>query len=273
MDKLNTTVEPKPPDDRYTIAAHDRNAHSNAVLQSTSTKRLVVAGPGTGKTFLFSQILMGKQSAITLSFVRALIEDLAVELCGLCEVRTLHGFACGEAVKIKRSAASGKAKQTVRLNIFPQLSAVIAEDSRTLRGPDVNFDAGFRNLTIGENDAEFYATRKKYYDHSGFTDIVYFVYRHFKHRPQDVPKFDQVLVDEYQDFNALEVALIELLADFNPILITGDDDQSLYQSLTGADPRHIRKRFEDDSEYETFTLPYCSRCTRVIVEAINDWNL
>ena len=31
-----------------------------------------------------------------------------------------------------------------------------------------------------------------------------------------VPKYEQVVVDEFQDFNKLEVALIDLLSDKNP---------------------------------------------------------
>ena len=50
----------------------------------------------------------------------------------------------------------------------------------------------------------------------------------------------------------------------------GDDDQSLY-FFKNADAAHIRKRHSpDDKTYESFNLPHCSRCTRVIVEAVND---
>ena len=87
----------------------------------------------------------------------------------------------------------------------------------------------------------------------------------------NIPDFTQVLVDEFQDFNTLEVSLIDLLAEKSPVLLAGDDDQALYESLKNANPKHIRQRHsETDSGYTPFCLPYCSRCTRVIVEAIND---
>lgn len=79
-----------------------------------------------------------------------------------------------------------------------------------------------------------------------------------------------VLVDEFQDFNKLEVSLIDALAKKSPILLVGDDDQALYE-FKKATPDHIRHRHSEQvKEYKSFTLPYCSRCTRVIVDAIND---
>jgi len=62
-----------------------------------------------------------------------------------------------------------------------------------------------------------------------------------------------------------------LLSERNPIILTGDDDQALYESLKSANAKYIRDRFShNNSEYESFTLPYCRRCTQVIVEAVND---
>jgi superfamily I DNA/RNA helicase len=87
--------------------------------------------------------------------------------------------------------------------------------------------------------------------------------------PALIPAYDQVLVDEFQDFNLLEVSLIELLAQRSPVLIAGDDDQALYD-FKQATPAHIRRLHGDGSGYEKFNLPICSRCTRVIVDAAND---
>ena len=75
----------------------------------------------------------------------------------------------------------------------------------------------------------------------------------------------------YRNKLRLEVSLIDLLATKNPILLAGDDDQALYESLKSASSKHIRQRHDDSaSGYAPFVLPYCSRCTRVIVEATND---
>ena len=73
-----------------------------------------------------------------------------------------------------------------------------------------------------------------------------------------------------QDFNLLEVSLIDSLAEKSPILLAGDDDQALYD-FKSASACHIRSKHGDECpDYESFELPYCSRSTRVIVEAVND---
>jgi superfamily I DNA/RNA helicase len=100
---------------------------------------------------------------------------------------------------------------------------------------------------------------------------VFAVVKYFEKDKSKIPCFGQVVVDEFQDFNTLEVSLIDLLAEKSPVLLVGDDDQALYESLKSASPNHIRQRYSgEDCGYTAFCLPYCSRCTRVIVEAAND---
>jgi superfamily I DNA/RNA helicase len=60
------------------------------------------------------------------------------------------------------------------------------------------------------------------------------------------------------------------LAEKTPIVLAGDDDQALYD-FKSASPEHIRERHRDQRpDYASFSLPHCSRSTRVIVEAAND---
>jgi superfamily I DNA/RNA helicase len=81
--------------------------------------------------------------------------------------------------------------------------------------------------------------------------------------------YSLVLIDEYQDFNALEAGIIDVLAAYSPILIAGDDDQALYSQLRDASWEHIRL-LSKAGEYEVFMLPFCMRCPRVVVDAVND---
>jgi superfamily I DNA/RNA helicase len=68
----------------------------------------------------------------------------------------------------------------------------------------------------------------------------------------------------------LEVSLINLLAEKSPILLAGDDDQALYD-FKNASAEHIRTCHSGSgSPYAAFNLPFCARCTRVIIEATND---
>jgi superfamily I DNA/RNA helicase len=246
------------PADRYAESKAERQKYIDKVLQSTSQKKIVVAGPGTGKTFLFKEILKDKRNALTLTFINSLVEDLSLELCGLSDVKTLHGFARGIMGQATRSA-----------KIFPKLSQVIKEDAAILLGQSIDFDSLFHNMDDESEYIAFYKIRKTLYGHYGFTDVIFAAVQFLKQHKKRIPTFDQVIVDEFQDFNLLEVSLIELLGSKSPIVITGDDDQSLYY-FKNASPSHIRERHRNGEPYEAFNLPYCSRCTRVIVEAIND---
>jgi len=230
-------------------------------VRSGVTKKLVVAGPGTGKTFLFKTILQGKEKTLTLSFVNALVEDLSLELFGLSDVKTLHGFA--RAVLLKATRKS--------VRVYPKLSTVIHEDAEVLLGVSVDFDSIFHNRNDGDEHLEFYRVRRRYYDHYGFSDIVYAAVLFFEKNPEKIPSYNQVVVDEFQDFNALEVSLIELLGMRSPLLLAGDDDQALYESLKSASPEHIRDRHSGEMPgYACFALPYCSRSTRVVISSAND---
>jgi len=254
---MNSTTDK----DKHTVAHLDRQRHVDAVLRSLADKKLVVAGPGTGKTCLFKTLLQGKTNTLTLTFVNALVEDLSLELFGLSEVRTLHGFA--------RSQLKSVTQKDVR--VFPKLSEVIKQDARILLNTDVEFDYLFHNRIDTDDRLAFYKNRRTYYGYYGFPDLVYAVVLYFELHEERIPAYGQVVVDEFQDFNTLEVSLIELLARKSPVLLAGDDDQALYESLKSASSKHIRQRHADKMRgYKCFELPYCSRSTRVIVETVDD---
>jgi superfamily I DNA/RNA helicase len=247
------------PVDKYVNAKKERQKHVDAVLDSAASRKIVAAGPGTGKTHLFKMILQGKKKALTLTFVNALVEDLALELYGLSHVSTLHSFARAELKNVVGD-----------VRIFPKLPALICEDALLLLGQEINFEPLFNNREDESEHLTFYLKRRAYYAHYGYTDIILSAVQHFESQPADVPTFEQVVVDEFQDFNRLEVSLIDLLAEKSPVLLAGDDDQALYV-FKNASTDHIRQRHRGElGDYKSFNLPFCSRCTRVIVETAND---
>lgn len=252
-------------DNKYLKAKTERQNHIDDILNSESRNKIVVAGPGTGKTYLFKEILKNKKKSLTLTFVNALVEDLSLDLYGLSDVKTLHGFARGILGRTKEDESKNKIK------IFPKLSQIIKEDAKILLNEEIDFDSIFHNLDDKDEEIKFYKTRKDYYGkYYGYSDIIYAIVRFFENKTGQIPEYEQVVVDEFQDFNKLEVALIELLSQKSPMLLAGDDDQALY-SFKNAKADHIREKHSDlNTDYASFTLPYCSRCTEVIVDATND---
>jgi superfamily I DNA/RNA helicase len=237
-----------------------RGEYVEAILNSTSNKKVVVAGPGTGKTYLFKEILKDNHNSLTLTFVNSLVEDLSLELFGMAEVKTLHSFA--------RSILSNITKKDIRIS--PILSKIIKEDAQILLNKEIDFDRIFYEIDEENEFFEFYRNRKNYYNYYGYTDIIYAVVKCFEQDKKRIPTYQIVLIDEFQDFNKLEVSLIELLEEKSPILLAGDDDQALYD-FKSASTKYIREKYNDStSGYASFTLPFCTRCTRVVVESIND---
>lgn len=247
-------------EEKYTLASNERTRHIDAVLSSTSLKKLVVAGPGTGKTFLFKKALEGKRKALTLTFVNALVEDLSLELYGVSEVKTLHGFARGILKQITSKD----------IDIFPKLLKIIKEDDLILNNKTTDYDKIFNTRDDNNEHLEFYKKRRQYYEYYGYSDIIFSATTYLEKHLDKVPTYDQVVVDEFQDFNKLEISLIDLLATTSPILLAGDDDQALYdfKSATAEYIRHLHS--SERPEYESFNLPFCARCTKVVVNATND---
>ena len=241
----------------------DRKRYSDKIINSPAKKKIIVAGAGTGKTFTFKELLKGKNgNALALTFINNLADDLKEDLDGLAESQTFHGY-CKKL--LHRAPFSGI---NANFHFFPKLPKIIESDEQILFGTKSNFDEAFQCLIEDDGRIDFYIDRANFYNAVGFNDSVYRILQYFKSGSGEPPPYEQVVIDEFQDFNRLEVAFIEELEKVNPILIVGDDDQAIYDKKN-ATPDFIRAKAKNP-EYERFELPYCSRCTKVIVDAVND---
>jgi len=239
------------------------------VLDSPSPRKLVVAGPGTGKTTLFKHLLDGcggkADDRLVLTFINSLRDDLEVSLAGLAQVRTLHAYCMG-LLHAKPDLLTGL---TPGFRCVPGLAHMIARDWEHIENTAApHFVGQMRNLE-DDNEIGFYIARGDYYDAVDFDDSIYRTGAELKKHQKNIPAYDLVLIDEYQDFNRMEAGIIETLATSSPIVIAGDDDQALYSQLRGASWEHIRS-LHKAPEYEVFELPFCMRCPEVIVGAVND---
>ena len=78
----------------------ERSNDSDKILNSEHPRKVVLAGPGTGKTYLFKEAIrkkkeQGGQNFLAITFIGNLSDELADELAGLADTTTLHGFARG----------------------------------------------------------------------------------------------------------------------------------------------------------------------------------
>ncbi len=81
-------------------------------------------------------------------------------------------------------------------------------------------------------------------------------------------KFKHILVDEYQDTNHAQYALIKELAAKSSLTVVGDSDQSIY-AFRGADIRNITEFEKDFVGAKTILLEQNYRSTQNILSAAN----
>jgi superfamily I DNA/RNA helicase len=79
-----------------------------------------------------------------------------------------------------------------------------------------------------------------------------------------------LLVDEYQDLNRCDHAVLKRLADNGAeLFVVGDDDQSIYTRLRHAHPEGVREFRVPYPDSEVFNLPVTHRCPKTVVEVAN----
>ena len=243
----------------------DRRRYLELIINSPAKRKIIVAGAGTGKTFTFQELLKRKNgNALALTFINNLADDLENELDGLAKSQTFHGYC---KMLLHRTPFGGI---DANFHFFPKLPKIIESDEQLLfRVRSDDFNEAFQCLIEDDDRIDFYIDRANFYNAVGYNDSVYRVLQYFRSGSSEPPRYEQVVIDEFQDFNRLEVAFIEEIEKVNPILIVGDDDQAIYYDLKNASSDFIREKAKD-FDYERFELPYCSRCTGVIVDAVDD---
>lgn len=123
-----------------------------------------------------------------------------------------------------------------------------------------------------------YVARCKKAGAMDFDDLLFRIFELFQNHPEVVKKYRQkfryVLVDEFQDTNTLQYAIVKKLVHYpdspRNICVVGDDAQSIY-AFRGATIQNILDFERDFADYgiQSFKLEQNYRSTESIVAAAN----
>lgn len=130
---------------------------------------------------------------------------------------------------------------------------------------------------IEQNLLQIYQVYQESCDRAGLVDFAEILLRahelwlnkpHILEHYQD--RFKHILVDEFQDTNAIQYAWIRVLAGQNAnVMIVGDDDQSIY-GWRGAQVENLHKFLKDFPRATTVRLEQNYRSTKNILNASNE---
>lgn len=240
----------------------------NKILASQAHKKLIVAGPGTGKTSFFKTAIQHyggtKDDYLALTFINNLEDELQKDLGDIARVYTFHGY-CHSLLRKYPDLRFGLQDE---FKYYPPLIKLIKSDWEVAKNSQApQFSRLMRNVSDSE-DLDFFLDRGNYYNAVGYDDSVFRVHKALNAQEPCPEQFRLVIVDEYQDFNSLETSVLSKIIELSPSLIVGDDDQALYCTLRDSDPEYIRKLFRDE-QFENFELPFCLRCPNSVIEVFD----
>ena len=257
----------------------------------------LLAGPGTGKTrtivdLVTSLIASGDalpSEVLCLTFTRAAAAGLRSKVKNALgagvepEVYTLHGFALRQLMA--RQANTGAGTNRPRIADDWEERHVVLEDlKRTLGVPKID-DVRERLKALAaawetrpeddplttHPDFEFVGAlqrHKRQYAYILRSELLFLLKQTLDQDPDFrlTGSYKWVVVDEYQDLNRCDIAVIDQIAARGAFLfVAGDDDQSIYQHLRHAHPDGIRD-FCTSHNAADLRLATCVRCDGRIIE-------
>jgi DNA helicase II / ATP-dependent DNA helicase PcrA len=267
----------------------------------------VIAGPGTGKSFAMKRrtarlleegVNPRKILAVTFSrnAAKELINDiraLEVEGCEHVRAGTLHSY-CFQLLlrnevfarlrRVPRPVVSVPNVGYLQFEMNPLLYDVSEERFGNLRERTARvraFEAAWARLQSEEPgwpqdpiDQAFHRGLEAWLlFHKAILvgELIPLAYRYLRDNPASAARnqWEHVVVDEYQDLNRAEQALVDLLASNGSLALVGDEDQSIYVGLRHAHPEGIRLFDQEHPGTHDERLIECRRCPDLVVTMAN----
>lgn len=206
---------------------------------------MLLAGPGTGKTTKVKSIIRedypDAKNVLVLSFTNATINDLKGSFKDFNNVScyTLHSYA-------------------LKINHLPNLHVLQDPDELPIiRKLSEKINISFDDVCVFLRCITFFKMIEQ---------CIAFIKSNPPYATENIGNPDLLIVDEFQDFNAIERELVYLLAQYSKdSIILGDDDQSIYD-FKDADPDGIISLYKNSAIDKLDHDNVCYRCPDSIVD-------
>ena len=256
------------------------DAQRRAILHDRGPA-MVIAGPGSGKTFvithrishLINDLGVSPDKILVITFTKAAAKEMQQRAALLLQGRALPHFGTFHSVfyNILRQSGMGglsilseKDRRRIFLHLMEKFEIQTpdpVEFIQRLSGDISCFKVRHaldKEFMPGSVDAETFPEIIRTYEYelklmgkTDFDDMIIKTHRMLV-RSGDLKKkwsarFDYIMIDEFQDIDPLQFSCIKLLlGDEKNLFAVGDDDQSIY-SFRGAQPS-IMLGFEQEFE-------------------------
>ncbi len=276
------------------LLREQRDAASHA-----GTHARLLAGPGTGKTLTLTRRIshlidvrdQAPDTVLAITFTRAAAGELRQRVAEVLgkdrspRISTLHSFALRQL--LKNSASITELPHPLRIAddweerniVLPDLKG-LCNLSRVSEAQELlnQLSADWQSLSADEADwnkrfpdPKFLGAWQEHREVYGYTlraELVYQLKKALEQRGDfelESP-IEHLLVDEYQDLNRCDLAVVHHIASRGTeIFAAGDDDQSIY-GFRKADPAGIRRFPEDYPGATELGLEICKRCDKSILD-------
>jgi len=268
------------------------------IVTNFSSPTLVLAGPGAGKTYLLADRVkrlldngIDNESITVLTFGKDASQHMREELLNqtghfkiefknLPHISTMHSL--GFTIVQEKPRYVNLLKTNLKVQADDVAKRLLFRDAALICG----FSEAYSKEAIGckeHGDCTEEPNKKKCIicskyrevmakcNRLDFDDQILLACKILEKYPDILEKYqlqsEHLLVDEYQDINAAQFHLIELLSRKNRkgLFTVGDDAQSIY-GFRGCDPKFILEFGDNFQGAIVVTLLHSRRCHRNIME-------
>lgn len=279
------------------------NPIQKKAIESSSGAVQVLAGPGSGKTFVITQRIryliekcaVEPSSILVITFTKAAADEMKQRFYKLMDTErppvnfgTFHAIfyhilrQTGKYRKFTLITETEKRKLLIQILKLPQSQLFISDEKidnliryiGIIKNEGGNIEACIQDTFDKDELLRIYTEYNEYLNELqklDFDDMGLICLRLFDKTPdilkQWQEKYKYIMVDEFQDINTMQYQIIKKIAgrDGN-IFIVGDDDQSIY-GFRGAKPDIMQQFMKDYSNATQLLLNVNYRCHEDIVHS------